>query len=195
MKERVVVFIDGPNIFYAIRDLNIKIDYRRLVNFLVKDRKLVEARYYTSMPREEDVQSSEWESYMRQKKFLKKLESQGIKVIVTTLKKLPSGGYEEKGLDIILSTDMLKLSKKYDTGILVSGDGDFVNVVKEIKQIGKRIENAAFIKTSSYQLRNACDRYIPLDDYTNRFIRKTVAKEISLWKRMLNSVVNFWKRI
>ncbi|MCX8164894.1 MAG: NYN domain-containing protein, partial [Aquificaceae bacterium] len=41
--ERVVIFIDGSNLFHAIRYMNIRIDYQRLLNFLVEDRRLIRA--------------------------------------------------------------------------------------------------------------------------------------------------------
>jgi uncharacterized LabA/DUF88 family protein len=71
MVERVIVFIDGSNIFHAIRSLNIKIDYSRLVGFLVEDRRLIRAYFYGAVPQEKDLKknSHEWESFLRQKAF------------------------------------------------------------------------------------------------------------------------------
>lgn len=69
------------------------------------------------------------------------------------LKKTPEG-YIEKGIDILLATDMVSLAFRnaYDTAILVSGDSDYVPVVKEIQELGKRVENASFKRTSPMSL-------------------------------------------
>ncbi len=189
--ERVVIFIDGSNLFHAIRYINIKIDYQKLVDFLKEDRKLIRAYFYGAIPQEKDIKknSPEWESYFRQRRFLEELSLQGIKVKLAKLRRLPSGEYIEKEVDIMLATDMLSMAhmNTYDTAVLVSGDSDFSYTVEEVQRIGKRVENATFKKTSSYQLRKVCDRFLLLDDYMDRFVvqeKMEVSQELSFWERI-----------
>ncbi len=196
-RDRVIVFIDGSNLFHAIRYLNIKIDYQKLVSFLASDRYHIRTYFYGAVPKEKDIKknSPEWDSYLRQRRFLEELSLQGIKVKVANLKKLPSGEFVEKEVDIMLATDMLSMAymDNYDTGILVTGDSDFSYTVEEIQRIGKRIENASFKKTSSYQLRKVCDKFILLDDYMDRFVVQeqiVVSQELSFWER----IISLWKR-
>ncbi|WPM32698.1 NYN domain-containing protein [Hydrogenobacter sp. T-2] len=194
--ERVVIFIDGSNLFHAIRYMTIKIDYQRLVDFLREDRKLIRAYFYGAIPQEKDIKknSPEWESYIRQRRFLEELSLQGIKVKLAKLRKLPSGEYVEKEVDIMLATDMLSMAhmNTYDTAVLVSGDSDFSYTVEEVQRIGKRVENASFKRTSSYQLRKVCDRFLLLDDYLDRFVvqeKIEVSQELSFWER----IKKLWK--
>ncbi len=174
VKERVIVFIDGSNIFHAIRALNIKIDYSRLVSFLTKDKYLIRAYYYSSMPRVEDVErdSPEWDSLMRQRKFIGELKNMGIKPRIANLRKLASGEWLEKEVDIMLATDMLAMAFRdaYDTAILVSGDSDFCYTVETIQDLGKRVVNATFKRNSSPLLRAVCDEVIILDDFVDEII-------------------------
>ncbi|RMH80552.1 MAG: NYN domain-containing protein [Acidobacteria bacterium] len=195
--ERVVLFIDGSNLFHAIRYMNIRIDYQRLIEFLREDRRLIRAYFYGAVPHEKDVKKNtpEWESLIRQKRFLEELSLQGIKVKLAHLRRLPSGEYVEKEVDIMLATDMLSMAymEVYDTAVLVSGDSDFSYTVEEVQRIGKRVENATFKRTSSYHLRKVCDRFILLDDYMDRFtIREMqeVTQELSFWER----IKKIWKR-
>ncbi len=197
MIERVIVFIDGSNVFHAIKSLNIRIDYSKLVNFLVEDRRLIRAYFYGAVPQERDLKknSPEWESFLRQKRFLEELALQGIKVKTANLRRLPSGEFLEKEVDIMLATDMLSLAYKnaYDTAILVTGDSDFSYTVEEIQSLGKRVENASFKSTSSNVLRKVCDRFTLLDDYIDRFIieeKVKVSQEISFWEKVLR----LWRR-
>jgi uncharacterized LabA/DUF88 family protein len=195
--ERVTLFIDGSNLFHAIRYLNIKIDYQKLVEFLTESRRLIRAYFYGAIPQEKDVKKNtpEWESLMRQRRFLEELSLAGIKVKMAHLRKLPSGEYVEKEVDIMLATDMLSMAymDAYDTAVLVSGDSDFSYTVEEVQRIGKRVENASFKKTSSYQLRKVCDRFILLDDYIDRFVveeKPIITQEVSFWEK----IAKLWKR-
>ncbi|MEJ5339708.1 MAG: NYN domain-containing protein [Aquificaceae bacterium] len=195
--ERVLIFIDGSNLFHAIRYMNIKIDYQKLVEFLREDRRLIRAYFYGAVPQEKDIKknSPEWESYLRQRRFLEELSLQGIKVKLAKLRRLPSGEYIEKEVDIMLATDMLSMAymNTYDTAVLVSGDSDFSYTVEEVQRIGKRVENATFKRTSSYHLRKVCDRFLLLDDYMDRFVveeKIELTQELSFWER----IRKLWKR-
>ncbi|MGB9804980.1 NYN domain-containing protein [Desulfofundulus sp.] len=71
-----------------------------------------------------------------------------------------------KGVDIKLAVDMLSKAIKnhYDVAILVSGDADFVEVVQEVKDLGKHVELAAFPQQPCYHLKKYADRFILLDE-------------------------------
>ena len=196
-EERLMIFIDGSNLFHGIRHLNIKVDYSRLVEFLRESRRLIRAYFYTAVPQDRDVKrgTPEWDSFLRQKRFLDDLSLSGIKVKLAKLRKLPSGEFLEKEVDIMLATDMLSLAYQdaYDTAVLVSGDSDFIYTVEEVQRIGKRVENATFKKTSSYNLRKACDRFILLDNFTDRFTyeeKPAVYEEVGFWAK----IKSLWKR-
>ncbi|RTZ60659.1 MAG: NYN domain-containing protein [Gammaproteobacteria bacterium] len=174
VNERVIIFIDGSNIFHAIRALNIKIDYSKLVKLLSDGKYLIRAYYYSSMPRVEDVEKDtpEWDSLMRQRKFITELKNMGIKPRIANLRKLATGEWLEKEVDIMLATDMLALAFKnaYDTAILVSGDSDFCYTVETIQDLGKRVINATFRRNSSPLLRAVSDEVIFLDEYIDQIV-------------------------
>ncbi|MGB8494795.1 MAG: NYN domain-containing protein [Candidatus Acidiferrum sp.] len=53
---------------------------------------------------------------------------------------------KEKGVDVKLATDVLKLNDIFDVGIIVSGDGDYVPAVQAVKDWGKHMVNVSFLK-------------------------------------------------
>jgi len=77
----------------------------------------------------------------------------------------------EKGVDVALASEMIYLAYQdaYDTAILVSADGDYVQAVEIVKRAGKHVENAFFEKAPNIHLRNVCDYFVPL---TKEFISK-----------------------
>lgn len=76
----------------------------------------------------------------------------------------------EKGVDVKIALDMLDMAVKkiYDVAILVSGDGDFSNAVRSVKELGLSVESAYFPRNPSgrsghsWELMQACDKFINL---------------------------------
>lgn len=189
-QERLIVFIDGSNMFHALKNETLRVDYLKLIEFLKEDRYLVRAYFYSALPSEKDVDKQSKESFVRQKKFLENISFMGIKVKLAKLRKLPDGNFLEKEVDIMLATDMLSLAYKnaYDTCILVSGDSDFSYTIETIQSLGKRVENATFKKISSYSLRRICDKFLYLDDHLNKFMLKS--PQDSIWEKIKNVFKN-----
>jgi len=74
---------------------------------------------------------------------------------------------DEKGVDVKLATDLLKLAGIYEVAIIVSGDGDYVPAVQAAKDQGKHVVNVSFLKKSggvlpggARRLNQAADRAI-----------------------------------
>jgi uncharacterized LabA/DUF88 family protein len=61
--------------------------------------------------------------------------------------------------DLDLAVDMLLQSAKLDRVVLVSGDGDFVQVVRALQNMGCRVELIGF-QNVSYDLRCECDLFL-----------------------------------
>jgi uncharacterized LabA/DUF88 family protein len=73
----------------------------------------------------------------------------------------------EKGVDVKLATDMLRLKDIYDVAIILSGDGDYVPAVQAVKDCGKHVINVSFLKKNggvlpggARRLNHATDRTI-----------------------------------
>ena len=164
---RVMVFIDGSNLFWACRALSFKIDLEKLVNVLVRERSLLRPCYYCAIPENPSE---------KQTNFHRMLKYKGFRVVAKTLKtRIVDAGrvtYVEKGVDVALVTEMLSMAFKnaYDVAILVGGDDDYVGAVEEIKSMGKRVEIASFEydpnkneKLISADLKMSADLFTPLD--------------------------------
>ena len=133
IKGKVYVFIDVENIFYSQRNLGWKISYEKLMKYFRKEcGKNVKCFAYSGLD----------ENNTRQKKFLDMLEINGYIVRTKTVKKINLGHNKYKwksNLDVELALEMIELSDKYDTAILMSGDSDFATPLDKIKQKKKRV--------------------------------------------------------
>jgi len=173
--EKVQVFIDGANLYKTMKDLmpDCYIDYYKLGFKLCGPRKIVRINCYLS------ELNPEWESEKarKQQSFLSTIRKNPfITVRTRPLRYSPDKQNKwEKGVDILIATDMLigAFRNCYDSLMLVSGDGDFAPVLNEIKEMGKRVENAFFAKSRSSGLISSCDIFIPLDnDFLSDCIRE-----------------------
>jgi len=173
-KECIAIFIDGSNFYHSSKKLNIvdKINFQKLINELVGDRELVKAFYYNS-PLDISVNPK---IYWKQQKFFNVLRSiPKFEVILCKQRKVVRNGkvdYEVKGDDTHLVSDLVGEAYEdlYDTAIIVSGDEDFISPIKRVRKLGKKIENAWFSSSSSFNLRNACDRSIHLNKVLSKII-------------------------
>ena len=157
--DRVMVFIDGGNFFNGIQKLDIyfyDVVIGKVVDIVVGDRKLIRTYYYTVRPTDRSSKT-----YTIQMRFLDQLErSNYMKVRYGRLVGI-APNLKEKGTDVFLAIDMLNLAYRntYDTAILISGDGDFVEVIESIQQMGKQVENWAFEGRKSDNLLKVCDNF------------------------------------
>jgi len=175
-QERISIFIDGSNLYYSLKDLDVaKIDFNKLAQMLKKDRMLVSVFYYNA-PLDISIDSKK---YWEQQKFFDALRRiPGFNVVLARLRKHKSedGTYqfEVKGDDIYLATDLISgaYENLYDTALIVSGDEDFVPAIRKVQKLGKKVENIYFSTTSSNYLKKTCNTSFRID--------KKIAKSIEL---------------
>jgi uncharacterized LabA/DUF88 family protein len=163
-KDRVMIFIDGSNLYHGLKSEcgNAHLDFLKFSYLLANKRKLIRTYFYTSTldaKREPDKAKNQ----QRFLNALREIPYVTIKHRVLLYKGTPPRPLE-KGVDILIATDMLTnaLRDCYDTAILVSGDGDFAPVLEEITRAGKQIENAVFSSSRSDALISASDLFIEL---------------------------------
>jgi len=156
-----MVFIDGSNMIHSSQRFRkgFKIDYKKLVDCLVGNRQLIRPYFFGSYDPNNPVSN----------KFFDSLRLQGFDVTQRPTRDRQAGekAYKiEKGVDVSLVTKMLShaFRNNFDVAIIVSGDSDYVEAVQEVKNLGKRIEIAAFKASIGKDLKHIADLFIPIDD-------------------------------
>ena len=160
--DRVAVFIDGSNLYKGLVSTigpDYRLDFISFVRELTGERKLLRAYYYNAPLPAEDPAAKAHQSFLN---YLKR-----VPYVAVRLGRLERRGdtFVEKGVDIQIAIDMLKLaySDAYDTAVLVSGDGDFAEVIRVVQDMGKQVENTTFSPLSSYRLAQQADVFFPLE--------------------------------
>jgi len=164
--ERVMIFIDGGYWRKCLEDQfqRTDVDLSKVVAKLLNGRRLVRIYFYTA--RIERPPDEYWRKQQaEQQKFLTALAFQPfVEARLGRLQFSERSATRQKGVDVLLALDMLRFALKdnYDVAILVSGDGDFADIVRMIKDEGRKVEIVTFPETRAQALLEACDKSIEI---------------------------------
>ena len=161
-EQRVGVFVDVQNLYYSAKNLyKAKVNFATVLREAVAGRKLVRAIAYVIKA---DIKE--------EKNFHDALEKIGYEVKSKDLQ-IFAGGAKKGDWDIGIAMDMIELANKLDTLVLVSGDGDFVDLLQHLRRaVGCRIEVMAIGPSSSGKLRAEADEFLDIDTDKRKFLIK-----------------------
>ncbi len=164
LMNRMSIFVDGNNMFYAQQKNGWFFDPKRVLEYFRKeqiDTVLINAFWYTGLKDPQD-----------QRGFRDALISLGYTVRTKILKEYyddTSGRYSQKAnLDIEIVVDMFNTVEQYDRVVLFSGDGDFERAIELLRSKSTHITVVSTEGMIARELRNATDRYIDLNDIRDR---------------------------
>jgi len=173
VNNEVAILIDNGYFKQAINQIsNIehkKIDYNKLTKKIASTLKkeIYRIYFYDCAPKEEDENDKSREMSRNFKRFLKALEH--IEKFEIRLGKLVKrdNKYVQKGVDILLTIDLLRLGFKIrnvDVAI-ITGDADFVPAIKVIKDEGIKVYLFHSEDKGQYadELYGVCDVRYPLN--------------------------------
>lgn len=158
--QRVAVFIDTQNLYHSAKNLyNTKVNFGAVMTESVGKRKLIRALAYVITTEAGDETN-----------FFEALTKLGIETKTKDLK-IFYGGAKKADWDVGLAVDAIRLAPKVDTIILATGDGDFVPLVTFLKEHhGIQVEVISFGRSSSGELKEACEDFIDMCDHPEKFL-------------------------
>ncbi|NJO80416.1 MAG: NYN domain-containing protein [Cyanobacteria bacterium RM1_2_2] len=151
-RGRVVVFIDGASLFYAAMQMEIEVDYTRLLSRLIQGGRLIHAHFYTGVDPNNE----------KQKGFLYWMQCNGYRVVAKDLVHSTTGSSKKANLNVEIAVDMVRLAPYCDTMILVSGDGDLTCALDFVTYQGVQTEVVGLRSMISEHLINVADYYTDL---------------------------------
>ncbi len=192
----MAIFIDGSNLYHSLEE-NCKrsdLNFEKFSEKLTNNRQLYRTYYYNA-ERDADINPK---AYAAHKTFLSTLNNKSKYEVRLGNAKQRGDTTVEKGVDIMLATDMLKYAwnDRYDIGIIVSGDGDFTYAVKAIKELGKYVEVVAFSSNLSKQLAEESDGHTQLTQnyFSGLWIKNTNRRYNNNYRRNTKYRKNYRKK-
>ena len=165
--DRVAIFVDAGNMFYAQKENGWWIDWKRAFQYFTDNRYLYGAYYFTATPPAERN-----EQLIKYRGFRKFLIATGYKVIDKEVRigtDSATGKSMEKGnLDIELVFHMMVAPDKWDEAVIFGCDVDYAPIFEHLRNIGKRIKVVGIRKMTSLDLINAASEYVELNDIKSR---------------------------
>ncbi len=154
--DRVAIFIDGENIHYSAKHLNMRLDYLKLCSKLAAGRRLVRSYFYTAVSNQSEGKID----------FINFLKLNGFSVVTREIKSFNDGDHSTRNvrgsLDMEMAIDAMDLAGKLDTVILCTGDGDFKPLVVALGRKGVHVEVCALREMTSTELIATADVYTDL---------------------------------
>jgi len=150
--QRVGVLVDVQNMFYSAYDcFRGRLNYKKLLDTAAGNRQVARAIAYAM--RDGNNQNS----------FFMMLREVGFE-LRTKEPRIRPDGTRKGAWDIGIAIDALLLAPKLDVIVLVSGDGDFVELVHALKAMGVKVEVYAFERSVGRELREAADFFAPIGE-------------------------------
>lgn len=160
-QERVGIFIDSSNLFFAATHLNVEIDYIKLLRCLTKKRQLLRAYFYTAIDSTDQKQQS----------FLLWMRRNGYRVVTKELIQHPDGS-QKANLEVEIAIDMLTLARYCDTLVLLSAEEELIYAVNAVSYQGVQVEVVSLGLMTSNSLLRVADCYTDLEE-----IKQDIQKE------------------
>lgn len=163
--QRVGLFVDTQNLYYAARDYySAHVDYEKLLSAATRGRRLGQATAYV-VEREGEATAYG---------FVTKLSALGYRVRRRKVRvhRSDSGGRPilEGDWDMGIAADMVQAWNHLEVIVLASGDGDFVPMLELAQRRGKRVEIMAFREAASQSLLDVADSFHNLPDIADIFV-------------------------
>ncbi len=159
ISQRVGVFVDVQNMYYSAKNLyKKKVNFGKIMELAVDTRELTRAIAYVIKA---DIE--------QEANFFEALHKQGYEVKAKDLQ-IFFGGAKKGDWDVGIAMDVMRTASKLDVVVLVSGDGDFKDLLEHVKSLGCRSEVIAFKQTASSHLIEQADSFIDLDKMKEKIL-------------------------
>jgi uncharacterized LabA/DUF88 family protein len=157
--QKVAVFVDVQNMYYSAKNLHsAKVNFGKVLDSAVSGRQLIRAFAYVIKA---DVGL--------EKEFFNALYKLGFEVKSKDLQ-IFLGGSKKGDWDVGLCMDVVRMIDKIDVMVLVSGDGDYYDLLEYAKSRGVRTEIISFGKTTSTKLTDFSDYFLDMSENPKKFI-------------------------
>jgi uncharacterized LabA/DUF88 family protein len=131
---RVFIQLDVQNLFFAAKDINKLIDFKKIKStFENSGDEIFSIKAYTVKTPE--IKSGKFENLLKMLNYDLNSKSASI-----TYDKDGGRHFHNTDQDMAICVDCMDNIDNFDKWVLMSGDGDFIDLIKHLKDKGKKVE-------------------------------------------------------
>lgn len=149
--QRLALLVDVQNIYYPAKSLGDKVNFLSLIKRF-GSRQLVRAIAYVVEAPDVDVSP-----------FVGALRNIGFEVRTKPVR-IFEDGTRKGDIHLMLALDAMSLADRVDAVCLVTGDGEYVDLVHLLRGRGIKVEVMSFRSNTSAELLRVCDEHFPMNE-------------------------------
>jgi uncharacterized LabA/DUF88 family protein len=164
MPDRVICFIDGSNLYGHLERVfgSGKVHIPDLCYRLTgPHRKLISWRYYAA-PVPQGATDSDKKRYTGQQRFFQFIRRHRKGVLrLGRFQQDSAGQLKEKGVDVLLAVDLVRLAAEdgFDAAVVLSGDADLVPAIEMVQKLYRRRVEVSIPNVDAYHVRQVADAF------------------------------------
>jgi len=162
-KGSICVFIDGNNLFNIAQQMNIEIDYIKLLKNITNNQKVLRVYFYGIVDSNNDKQQG----------FYTWLKHNGYRVITKSHSFDANNSIKKPTLDVDIAVDIIRFSTKFDTAILIACSTELLPAIQHVSNNGCRLE---YIGLKHLFNHSVCEFYDKLTDIYD--IKSHIEKQV-----------------
>lgn len=157
--QKIAVLIDTQNMYHSAKHIHgARLAFEKVIDAVAGGRPVVRVLAYVAKSKTGEEQA-----------FFDALQEAGIELRVKDVQEFASG--EKKAdWDVGMAIDAVRLAEKVDAMILMTGDGDFVPLVRYLQEKGVYVEIVAFAESTNAQLRATADKFFDISSDAPSFL-------------------------
>jgi uncharacterized LabA/DUF88 family protein len=159
----VSAYVDGSNIFHSGDKIRMRVDYAKLIPFIVSSRTLIDLNFYDTT-----------ENKPAEVKFFAHIQSLGYTLKIVKLHRYDHQTPEEKRIDTQIVADSLVdglVNNKFDVALFATGDKDILPAMEYLLAAKKEVEVMSFDHSLAWDIKNSGARIISLTNLANQIRR------------------------
>jgi len=131
---RTFIQLDVQNLFYSAKYVNKKIDFKKIKDYFEQSGEdIISIKAYTV--RTPGIDTGGFENLLKMLNY-----DLNIKKAIVTYNQDGSKYFHNTDQDIAICVDCMENINKFDKWVLMSGDGDFIDLIRHLKNKGKTVE-------------------------------------------------------
>jgi uncharacterized LabA/DUF88 family protein len=189
-KGNIFIFIDGNNLFTLAQQLNIEIDYIKLLKVITSSQKFVKPYFYGIIDSNNEKQLGFY-TWLKHNGYRVITKSHSFNTHLSNDNQHSNNNSNNNGkkpsLDVDIAVDLIKFINKYDTAILVGLNNDILSAVQYITNVGCRVEYIGLKNMLSSSFFELLDKFTDINDIKS-IIEKQNIPIHEKYNQLLNQV-------